>query len=440
MTSFPTAFRETLFFALPVVAGQIGHMLFGVGDTLFLGHYGTVDLSALGIATALSMPFFLIGMGITYVISPLKARAGRDENSAFVRTSLRAGLCIGIVLAVLFCVLARLVPHMGYSADVTAGIQVYLRITAVSNIPALIFQVLRENLQARERTAVPNAIILAFNAVNLLLNYAAVFSLDLGIAGAALATTVSRFLMCAVLWRYSFCGHLENETYSAILMKRIFVLGIPAGLTMVLTAGMFSLVTLLSGYFSVEVSGANNIIITISSVSYMVPYALASAVSVKMGQKQNQVQEMRIYYTAAVVLGQIFAVFTAVLFISSPQYIFSLASSDSTVAAAGVPLLILVGIYQIPDSFQCITAGALRGCGITVKPMLYTAAGVWGVGLVTALILAFPAGLDAAGLWAGLAVGINVTAVAGFRTGRKVFLTPRSSSQNDTHYRSLQRS
>ncbi len=107
MRLFINSFKEIFLFSLPIVAGQIGQMLFGIGDIIVAGHYSTITLSALGIATAILSPFFIVGLGMTYVISPTKAKrvAEKEDVSAYPATSLVLATLVGILLMALILVL-----------------------------------------------------------------------------------------------------------------------------------------------------------------------------------------------------------------------------------------------------------------------------------------------------------------------------------------------
>jgi hypothetical protein len=71
-----------------------------------------------------------------------------------------------------------------------------------------------------------------------------------------------------------------------------------------------------------------------------------------------------------------------------------------------------------------IASGALRGYRDTTIPMVIAAIGYWAIGFA-GWLLAFPVGLGATGLWAGLAVGLAIVAVA--LTVRLYFLARRHS-------------
>jgi MATE family multidrug resistance protein len=74
--------------------------------------------------------------------------------------------------------------------------------------------------------------------------------------------------------------------------------------------------------------------------------------------------------------------------------------------------LLLIGIVlQFCDAAQNIGTGLLRGLNETNAGFRLSLVGYWLVGMPTALLLAFPLGLGAAGVWWGLTAGLAATAV-----------------------------
>ena len=72
---------EIFLFSLPIITGQIGQMLFGVGDIIVAGHYSAQAVSAIGVAAAIFAPFLMIGIGILLCTGPIASEnKGRGTN------------------------------------------------------------------------------------------------------------------------------------------------------------------------------------------------------------------------------------------------------------------------------------------------------------------------------------------------------------------------
>jgi MATE family multidrug resistance protein len=81
------------------------------------------------------------------------------------------------------------------------------------------------------------------------------------------------------------------------------------------------------------------------------------------------------------------------------------------VLALAASYLLYAAFFQAADGIQAVAAGALRGLNDTAWPMAIAAFSYWGIGLTSGLALAFWAGLEAAGLWAGFVLGLSSAAI-----------------------------
>jgi MATE family multidrug resistance protein len=87
-----------------------------------------------------------------------------------------------------------------------------------------------------------------------------------------------------------------------------------------------------------------------------------------------------------------------------------LTSHDPATVRLAHSLLPIAIVLQFCDAAQNIGNGLLRGLRDTRAGFRLSLVGYWIVGLPTALLLAFPAGLGAPGVWWGLTAGLAATA------------------------------
>jgi MATE family multidrug resistance protein len=71
----------------------------------------------------------------------------------------------------------------------------------------------------------------------------------------------------------------------------------------------------------------------------------------------------------------------------------------------------IAAAFQVFDGLQSVAAGILRGYKDTAIPMLLAGISYWAIGFLGGLILAFPLGFGAPGLWWGLALGLATAAL-----------------------------
>lgn len=412
--------KETIVFALPLIAGQVGQMLFGIGDIAVAGRYSPQALAGLGTAAGIFAPFLMLGLGIIMAVGPLhaKRRGEKDEDDHFLASSLLTGLIVGLITMSMIYLLLPFLPLLGLTEEIIPLVRTYLGVVAPSMVPLLIYQVFKEFLQAEDKTLMANAIILFFTVVNLPLNAVLMFGYgpipELGVLGAAIATVICRTLMMIVIWIYTSKKSTFHYRVKKSLVREVLRLGVPIGLGTLTEVLVFSTVTVLVGGMSVLTSAVHNIVLNLASLTFMVPLALGSAASVKVGFQYGakNSKELESYALSAVVLAASFMIFTASLYFTIPELLLRFATNDPELLAAGVQLLFFVALFQMPDGLQVTFWGILRGIGVTKVPMILSLIGNWGIGLPIGCYLAYYMGMEARGLWAGLSIGLTFMAIS----------------------------
>ena len=411
MKKYWTYVREVFLFSIPVVAGKVSEILFGIGDVIVAGRYSTIVLGALGVASAFLFPVIIFGVGVTSAISPIKARKiGAGESTRQIPFSaLTLATVVGIILTALVLLITRfVVPLVGYEAEFERLVQTYLYICSFSIIPALIFSAIRELLLARSHTVVPNLLVFLFNFFNIAVNIWLMFGLGMGIAGAAIATLLSRSLMALAIFQYSRKKTHWHWKVCGDTVREVLSMGIPTGGITVVVASVFAIVALLVGKMSVVASATNNVLINVTSFTFMIPFALSGVTAVKVGHAYGagRIREIRAYTGAAAGIGVVIALVAGLLFLTLPESIFRIFTNQPEVIAYGSVLLLYIAIYQVPDALQEIFVGALRGMGETTVPLMLSFVSIWLIGLSTGCYLAYAKGMGAAGLWLGLSTGL----------------------------------
>ncbi|MGV3546927.1 MAG: MATE family efflux transporter, partial [Pedobacter sp.] len=73
---YKSYYKDNLILALPIVLSQLGHTLVHMADGMIVGHFaGTVQLAAVSLVNSLFMLILVLGLGISYGLTPLIAQA-----------------------------------------------------------------------------------------------------------------------------------------------------------------------------------------------------------------------------------------------------------------------------------------------------------------------------------------------------------------------------
>ena len=407
--------KDLFLFSLPLVAGQVGQMLYGTGDIMVAGRYSNEVVAALGIAAAMMGPFIMVGLSVTYAVGSITAQyiGAEEDNHEMIFTSHMMSLVLGVALYFGLEIFINYIHLLNFETKRELLIIQYLRIAGFSLIPMLFFQVSKEYLQAHLKTYFANALIFVFLGINVFLNFIFMFGKwgfpEMGIEGAAYATTICRFLSAIVLFVYLLKFKKMEVRFNKILFKKIFKIGFPIGLGTFVEVLVFTTVTILIGRMSTLASASHNIVLNLASLTFMLPLAMNSAAGVKVGIQYGRKDKTNVVLTslAALTISTICMICTASCYFLIPTYILRIFTTDTALIEYASGLIVFVAYFQIPDGAQVTLWGVLRGVNTTKTPMLITTLGNWLIGLPIGYYLAFHRGMEAKGLWAGLAIGLT---------------------------------
>lgn len=406
--------------------------LVNMADMIMVGRLGSKAIAAVGLTNEPVLfavaAFIALNVGTTAVIArAIGADEGDVANDA-MRQSLILVLVMGIIISILGFIFARQVlGFMGAEPDVLPlGIS-YMKITAAGGVFMVISMSLTAALRGAGDTVSPMKANMVANVVNIIGNYLLIYGKfgfpELGVPGAALASTIARIVaFVLLLWVVtSGASHLQLKgpiRLNKRLLNRIIRVGIPSTIEQVIfRGGQLAYVRIVAG-FGTTVIAAHQIGINIMSLSFMPGTAFAVAattlVGVGLGAGMPDVAEDWAKETRR--MGTLVSSCMGLIFILFGKYLALLYTNDSEVISRTATILRILGFVQPAQSMQFILAGGLRGAGDTKWPLFSTAIGVWGFRVIIGYFLAVVMGMELVGAWLGMAVDQLVrSAIIAFR-------------------------
>lgn len=402
-------------------------MTMGVADAIMVGRFSSTGLAATAIGNFYFFVVAVFGLGVLLVLDPLIAQAVGANDETAIALAVQRGLLLALVMSVLLGLLLLPAEHVLRSLrqpeELVPLATTYILICLPSFVPFNMFVVFRQLLQALEMTRAIVVTIVLCNLVNIVLNWLFIFGKlgmpRLGVAGAALATAISRTLLVVILaalsWRTlrRYLKPVRREVFEAAPLMRMLRLGAPIGAQQELEVAYFGGLIVLMGLLGTVSVAAHQAAINLASLTFMVPVGVASATAVFVGRSVGARDERaaRRYAIAGLVCGVGFMCVAAAVFLLLPWQLARLYSTDADVVALAAALIPIAGLFQVFDGTQVVSAGILRGIGDTRFPMMAAALGFWLVGLPLSLLLGFSVKLGAEGLWWGSLFALIAVAV-----------------------------
>ncbi len=247
---------------------------------------------------------------------------------------------------------------------------------------------------------------------------------EMGIAGAAFASTINYSLMLAGLCLYAVRVFPEHALFQRLwrpdweALRRVFQLGWPIGLTHLAESAMFAASAIMMGWVGTLPLAAHGIALQLASTTFMVHIGLSQAATVRAGRAfgRGDLDGLLRGGQVGFMLALAMVVLTMAAFLGMPETLISLfldpADPDRlTIITIGVGLLAMAALFQLADGTQAMAVALLRGVHDTRVPMIQAAVSYWLVGLPTSYVLGFWTPLGAIGIWLGLVAGLSCAAV-----------------------------
>lgn len=424
----------TLKLALPMALTQLGQIAMLTTDVVLLGRLGADVLAASALGMNIFFVFFIFGLGLVTATAPLAAQAHGAGDVHGVRRVTRMGLwaalIVGVPASLVLAFAESILLAIGQEAKLAAMAGEYVSTLLWCMIPGIWLIVLRNFVSSLGHPRSALWVMLAGIPLNGLFVYAFVFGRfgmpAMGIAGAGLATALVQLAMflaqlAVALWQkpfrdYSILGRFWRADWRCL--GQIFALGVPISIALLLEMGVFVAAVVIMGWLGTVPLAAHQIAIQIASVTFMIPFGIAQAATVRVGHavgRGDRAGVRRAGWTA-VALGVAFMAAMAVPMFAARfelpvLFLDPAAVNGAEVVALAATLLIYAALFQMFDGAQAIAMGSLRGLSDARIPMLVAGFSYWVVGFTLAYALGIGAGLGAVGIWIGLATGLALAAI-----------------------------
>jgi multidrug resistance protein, MATE family len=423
-------FRPMLRLAAPLAIAELGWMFMGIVDTLMAGPLGPAAVGAGSVGGMVFFPIAICGTGMLLGMDTLVSQAFGANNQQDARRTLVSGIWLGTALAPLVAlVLWSLIPVLRaahVNPRVMEMLGPFIRNLLWGVWPLLLYAACRRYLQAMNIVKPVTFALVSANIVNAAGNWVLMYghwgAPNMGVAGSALSTSISRAYMAAVLgaivvWHERRTGDLLFHVSwrpDVARIRRLIELGLPAAGQVLFEGAVFAIVTTMAARLDEASLAAHGIAVNVISTTFMVPLGISSAAAVRVGQAygRRDIHAAAVAGWTALLLSSLFMGAAGLLLAAVPRWIVRLYMSDAAVVTIGALLLRIAAVFELFDGLQVVAGGALRGLGDTRTPMLVHLVGYWAVGMPIVYGLCFPLDWGARGIWVGLSAAIVLIGAA----------------------------
>jgi MATE family multidrug resistance protein len=424
----------TVKLAAPIALAFLAEIAIVVADAVMAGKLGEDAIAAEGLGAHLLFTPQLLAMGVLSSVAALGSHADGAQDAAMLTRVARQGLWLATLLSIPGIAVTAVIPTAlamaGYDPKIvdTMSGMIYV---GMAGIPALLwYTALRNFATVLHKTRIVVVISLVALAVAITSNWLFLYGNwgmpKLGVTGVgvswALASWVQLIIMAVyvqrerVLAAYRVLADLLHPDWR--ILKDLFHVGWPISGSYAFETGLFLASSLMMARIGDSELAAHTVVISISSVSYMIPYGLSQAATVRVGYYNGagDTRSARRAGFAAILLAIIWMIMTGAAMVLIPRQLIGLyidVNDPANQGALAVAMMIIpIGaLFQVVDGMQSAAIGALRGLKDTHFPMVICFIGYWAIGFVASFALTFPLELGARGIWLGIFVGLAASGI-----------------------------
>ena len=385
-----TIWKILVRFALPLLLGNLFQQLYNTADSLIVGNFcGNEALAA--VSSSGSLQHLLIGFfqGVFVGSSVLISRSFGAMDEEGVDNAIHTTVVFALIAGVLLTILGvsftpTLLRWMGTPESVMPKSITYFRIYCLGLLGLVLYNTSNGIFNALGDSRHPLMYLIISSVTNVILDLLFVGVFDMGVAGAALATTMGQFLSATLGFIHLMSGKFVVRIQFSKLkihkkvLKQVFSLGLPGGVQNSVNAIANLVVQSNINAFGDLAMGGCGSYAKIQGFVFLPIMSMSMALTTFIGQNMGANRPERIKTSIrqgmamSVAMAELFGVFV----LCTAPHLVGLFSSDPAVVAYGVQQARIEAPFFFLLASTHICAGILRGAGKTMIPMAVTL-GAW---------------------------------------------------------------
>ncbi|CAN1326811.1 Protein DETOXIFICATION 40 [Linum perenne] len=415
---------KTLFhLAAPTVLVYLLNNVVSISTQIFCGHLGNLQLAAASLGNS-GIQLFAYGLmlGMGSAVETLCGQAYGAQKyellGLYTQRSVILLTLTGIPLTILYIFSKPIMILLGQSPAIASAAALFVYGLIPQIFAYAINFPMQKFLQSQSIVRPSSYIALAMLGIHLLLSWAVIYKLGLGLLGGSLVLSFSWWVVVVAQFSYIVISPRFKQTWTGLSWKAFSKLGVFAKLSaasavmLCLECWYYQILVLISGLLKdAEIALASlGICTTISGWVYMVSIGFNAAVSVRVGNELGAGHPRSASFAVwtATICSFIIATMFAVAVLMLRNLISYAFTSGSVVAASVSDLSPFLAASILLNGVQPVLSGVAVGCGWQAFVAYVNVGCYYLIGLPLGCILGFKLHMGVKGIWTGMTGGVLI--------------------------------
>lgn len=405
-----------LLLSLPAIGEMSLNTLLGVADNIMLGQFiGKKAIASVGfsnqIVFLLIFTFSSFNTGAVAMISRAFGEKDFPKLKHIAEQNMLLNFLVGaIMLAISWVIRDDIFRIYDIEASVFADSVTYFSVILIGMVPMFLSFSFAAILRGAGNTMTPMIVTGIVNILNIIGNFVLITGFgpfpEMGIAGAALSTSIARIIAVCI---YVYILYIKNSQlkiklklfFDRKVIKPLFRISWPGAIEQFLMQLAFTVIGVIVAKLDTDSESLFRILIQVESLSFMpavgISIATATLVGKALGEKDIDKATSTGFTSAG--LGVTWGIVMGIIFMLLGDLSIRVFTQDVAVITLGLPIIIYLAINQPLLNFMIVMSGALRGAGDTKIQMYITISRLWFIFIPLSYVFILLGNTGIKGVW-----------------------------------------
>ena len=428
-------YKVIISLSLPIMINNLIQTLYNLADGVWVSKISSVHFAATALVFPVAFLFISLGIGISVagasILSQLIGASDYESAKEYATQIAVVSLIVSIVFAALGYILSPIVIRLMGAKGLLAELSIiYLKITFLDMPFTYMFFVVDSIMYAQGNMVIPTILSGISAVLNIVLDPVFIFTFNMGIAGAAIATLISKAILAfsgfyILMKSPAFIKPaFSNFSLNKRIIKKVFKVGLPASVGQSgASVGFIVLNSFIASYGTSTIAAfgmVNRITALIMQPAMGVGAALTSIIGQNIGS--NQINRAKEAFNKSVYLTVSFSVIGCIILLWKDKPVinfFMQSKDDATVISQGITYLRYITVSMPLMGIFSVIQGFFQGTGHTKYSMAMEIGRLWFIRLPMILFFKYFTAIGSSGIWFSMSFSNLLVCVFGYLIYRK---------------------